>query len=204
MRAAVVAAALACSASRTSVAAAQPALSPPGMTPPTADFDNPPPSGTQDAAPVAEPTAEPANAKSSTTATLLAIAGTIGPLLFVGKALDDNLEGAALLGAIGMVFLPSAGHWYAGKVATPGLGMRVGGGAAALLALSILIKSDGTESLETVFWLGAGTFVAGTIYDIATAGNAARDWNTEHASLRPTVVRTPIGGGTGVGLIARF
>lgn len=198
MRAAVIAAALALS---TSVAAAQPGLTPPGMTPPVADLEAPP----AEPAAVTEPVAEPTNAKSATTATLLALAGTLAPILFVSEAIDNSSDGAVLLGVAGMVFLPSAGHWYAGKFATPGLGMRVAGGAVSLFALSVLIESEGdTDGLETVFWVGAGTFVAGTIYDIATAGNAARDWNTKHATVRPTVVRTSIGGGTGVGLTARF
>lgn len=198
MRAAVVSAALALS---TSVAAAEPGLRPPGMTPPTADLEAPP----TGAVAVAEPVAEPANAKSATTATLLALAGTIGPILFVREAIDGDGGGAALLGIAGMVFLPSAGHWYAGKLVTPGMGMRVAGGAATLFTVSVLIESEGeAEGLETVFWIGAATFVAGTIYDIATAGNAARDWNTKHATVRPTVVRTSIGGGTGVGLATSF
>ncbi len=197
MRAAVLVAAL---ASSTSIAVA----APPGMTPPVADADNPPPSGER----AAELPPAPANAKSETTATVLAVAGTIVPVLIAKESADANSGGGVLLGVAGMFLLPSAGHWYAGKFATRGMALRLAGGAVASYAVFVLVASDGETSnadgLETAFWIGAATFAVGTIYDIATAGGAARDWNTKHASVRPAVVHTSIGGGTGIGGATSF
>jgi hypothetical protein len=105
----------------------------------------------------------------------------------------------------GAILLPSAGHWYAGKRATIGMGVRLAGAVAAGASLAILRSEDGGDaegSLLPVFWLGAGTVAVGAIYDIATASSQVEAWNRNHSELRPTVLRT--GDGYGLGIAGRF
>ena len=121
-------------------------------------------------------------------------------------AKNDTLSGGgfalALLG-------PSAGHLYAERPITWGLGARVLGlGVFALgvsqfkLDLNFCFDESGCPPDPPHDNTGAGILMiagavlvgGGVIADIATARDAARDHNRErHLSLEPTALRGPMG-----------
>ncbi len=132
--------------------------------------------------------------KSPGTAVMLSLAATIAPPLiaasiygdehYVGNDHDEEMlwifAGSALIG-------PSIGHWYAGKVMTPGLGVRALGFALGAAAFG---TDDLGEGLGLLM-LGSTAILGGAIYDIATAGRSAREYNFEHATRTiPMVVPT--------------
>lgn len=133
--------------------------------------------------------------KSPGTATLLSLAATVAPSLVAVSVFPDRdrvgnddheeamlwvLAGSALLG-------PSVGHWYSGKVVTPGLGVRALGFALGAAAFG---SNDFDEALGLLA-LGSTAILGGAIYDIATAGRSAREFNFEHATHTiPMVVPT--------------
>ncbi|MCA9676890.1 MAG: hypothetical protein KC464_17785, partial [Myxococcales bacterium] len=158
------------------------------------------------------------------TATAAAIIGTlVGPaLIMTGAALsgrdsgDDALEsGLYWAGAMGLMLGPSAGHWYAGRTVTAGMGLRAAGatlavaGAVGSFDKCFFVEEPCDDSgYLAMALLGAGAFVAGVAYDVATADDAAREWNRDHGfsvQVAPTAVRTGAGGVTpGVALAGTF
>ncbi len=166
-------------------------------------------------APVEPPAAPAGEAKSEQTATLLALGGTALPLvLFIAAGNTDNSDKASTLGLAGvasLILTPSAGHWYAGKYFTTGMGLRLAGGAATLLggaiALGCALSEGGDDSCDgaagaLLLFGGLGTLATGIIYDIATADNEVRAHNARLApaiSVVPTVVRS--GSSTTPGLV---
>ena len=101
-----------------------------------------------------------------------------------------------------MLIGPSIGHLYAGKLFTPGLGVRALGFGLAMAAFD-------DESIGMLL-LGTACVVGGAIADISTAGSSARAYNFEHANrtMSPTVapVVDARGNATGmqVGLVGNF
>jgi hypothetical protein len=107
------------------------------------------------------------------------------------------------------MFTPSIGHWYAGKVATRGLGLRAAGGATALLGLGaslsecpIIGESDCTPALGLALMvLGGAVFVGGMVDDLVTAPRRVRRYNQERGfGVAPIV--TP--GSAGLALAGQF
>jgi hypothetical protein len=141
--------------------------------------------------------------KSEATATLLALAGTAVPIGGFLASIELGSGTGMLLSLGGAMFLPSAGHWYAGKLTTGGLTLRVAGGVLAGASLAILSGEDGEGSgLLPVFWVGVATMGVGALFDIARVSSEVERWNRTHAELRPAVVK--MGDGYGVGLAGRF
>jgi hypothetical protein len=155
---------------------------------------------------------------SEDTALWLSLGGTAASwtLLVVGAKMGHNDEtggnnggaGAALAtaGVFGVVFAPSFGHWYAHKIGTRGLGLRLAGTGVLALALMIAIGCDGecTSAWPTEggALLGAGLFVVGTLDDIASATSAARHYNHRFDGLAIAPLIRRDGGGIVLG--ARF
>ncbi len=164
------------------------------------------------ASPAAPAPREPAGNKDPGVATLLSIAGTVVPTAIVVSAAgtENGSVGLVLAGLLGMELGPSLGHWYAGDYLTPGLGMRAGGTALLVVglgeALQCIDVNDGScrSGGEAPLLIGAGLFVTGTIYDIATAGHAANTWNKEHLQLAPTMISSAGHATVGVGLGGSF
>jgi hypothetical protein len=150
---------------------------------------------------------------SETTASWLAFGGTAASwtLIFVAADMNHahgNASRVATIGAIGTVFAPSFGHWYADSFLTRGLGLRVLGigftvAALASLASAANCEDDcGDSSFGVLALAGAGLFIAGTIDDLATTPSAVRRHNQRLQSLAiaPVVHR----GSTGLALTGRF
>jgi hypothetical protein len=161
-------------------AAAGPALAdPPSMTLPS---EPPPPPA-------------PLHPKSETTAQMYSIGGALlGPLLtMIGSSINDSNDGASgvlvLTGGVISILGPTAGHWYAGKTVTAGLGLRLAGLVAAGIGIVMLLDCDGDTCDESpnaalVLIAAAGSYLIGTIWDVVTADDSARAWNRRHAEIR--------------------
>lgn len=130
-------------------------------------------------------------------------------LLIAGGSMDN--ESMATAGAIGTLFAPSLGHWYSHSVLTRGLGIRALGlgvgfvGFAMALgdALSDSESSSGNGDTGAVLaLLGAAMYIAGTVDDIATAGHAARKYNSRFQNVNVVPQLSAHGGG--VSLVGRF
>jgi len=161
---------------------------------------------------------KPPEYKDPTTATALAIGGSavgIAGVVLGAKMTDGGDTPIMMMGGLLAVFAPSAGNWWATGTArlTPGFGIRVAGAAIAGLGFVRAIDescSDHTckpplenSQSNALILIGAATVVGGMVYDIATAGSAARNHN-ESLHLTPQVMSSVSGTSPGVGIAGRF
>jgi hypothetical protein len=152
--------------------------------------------------------------KDPDVALALSIGGTVAPTIatIYGLSHDGPSSGTLIgLGLTGMFLGPGLGHWYAGDYLTAGLGMRVAGGALVVGGALAGLGECGFEENCTpnggvaLMTIGAGLFVGGTIYDIATSGRAANGWNREHmVHMAPTAISSNGHTTMGVGLGGTF
>ncbi len=149
--------------------------------------------------------------KSPTTATVVSVGATVAPIL-VGAASGDASSAVLLMGG-GLLLGPSAGHWYAGEAGWRGLAIRSAGFATMALVIDdvggCLIGDGGEEGkncdrANTAFMVGAGMTIAGVLYDIGTAGSAARRHNTRTVQIAPTMVSGTRSTGAGLGISGAF
>ena len=113
-------------------------------------------------------------------------------------------------GLSSLVLLPSAGHWYAGEADIGPLLVRSVGAAAFMYGVTGPSKDctgqDWCFNLPTDrqvegVLIGSTLLLAGTIYDLATAHRAVRNYNREHhldVQIAPMVSRATTGNTTGV------
>ncbi len=159
--------------------------------------------------------AEPASAseidgKSASSALLLSLGGTAASagLYLVGVQREDPKF--LVVGGLSGVLAPSFGHWYAGSYLTPGLGMRLGGAALVGLGFSMSFSypdedhSTKAKVGEAIGIAGIGLVAGGVIYDIATAGRAAKRWNAKHLQVAPSVVSSGTQTTLGLGVSGAF
>jgi hypothetical protein len=153
----------------------------------------------------------PPEPKDRDTAVLLSAGGTLASatLLAVGVKTENGALAAA--GLISSLFTPSAGEIYAGRLGTPGLGLRLISAGVTVVGLEEAFKCFLASSpCQHDSGLAAGLIVAGGIgyasgilYDIATAGSAVDDYNRRmHVRVTPTVIPTASSGpavGLGIG-----
>jgi len=198
----------------------------PGMTPPASDLDPVPPPTRVPPPPAADRESAPAPTRAmapSTGARLdpsvamgLSLGGTavswgllVGSI-YVARSGSSMAGLMGTAGAIGTVFAPSLGHWYADAYFSRGLGLRLGGMAVVLAGAIVAFAEDPityghddpqTESNDPVIGpaiaiVGVGMFVAGTIDDIVTAPRRVRRLNRERevgVSLAPMVTHQSAG-----------
>lgn len=152
------------------------------------------PSLTPAAAPRAE--AAPAARYSETTALALSVGGTVASyaLALATPELAKSDGGRAALGVtagLGILLGPSLGHWYTGKIFTPGLAMRGGallgfalGAGVSLAECPLFGDADCDSSLGTALAVASlGVFTMGTIHDIYRAPIRARAANRALSSI---------------------
>jgi hypothetical protein len=137
------------------------------------------------------------------TATGLSIGVTVGGAAVIALAFTtesyDLRATSFYLGGAAVVVGPSVGHWYAGEIRpTPAASIRVGGIALGFLGLITYAETCALQGLlaerdcalrdqpvvETMLAVGAGAFLVGAIYDIATARRAVLRENARRASAR--------------------
>jgi len=185
MRAAVIVVVLAVS----TLARAQP----PGLTPPSS------------VQPVPQLQARPLRKKDGGLAVLASLGGTLVPFVVMMSIADaQDPESRVLLFGATAVLLPSAGHWYAGKFFTTGMGIRAVSGLVSTLSIGLLAQADDGDPGGAVAGAMLGLFGlgVGAIWDIATASDAVDDWNRAHATVMPTALK--LRDGYGVGVVGRF
>jgi hypothetical protein len=165
-------------------------------------------------APRYEPAQPAPEAKSGSTATLLAIGTTLGGFALINAG-AQNGDDSVIMGGIMMSLIgPSVGHFYAGET---GHGVKMSllrTGSALVLGMG-LIASLNTESgascndcgtqthdhddsskARQMVWIGGGTLVAATLYDLWDAHNAARRANEAAArkwTLAPSMMTSASG-----------
>jgi hypothetical protein len=156
--------------------------------------------------------------RSPRTATALALVGAVlGPsMLYLADHMDNNgsndkvANALGIGGAVVMLVGPSWGHWYGGKALTGGLGLRaLGMGMAmvgAVIMVSCIFEADcpAETGAGLLFLGGSGSYVAGTVWDLATAAKQVRKWNAEHVTITPTAMRTDHGAAAGLALGGSF
>jgi hypothetical protein len=162
------------------------------------------------------PVSPDAGPKDPNTALMLSLGGTLAShaIMFAGLAANN---GDLVLGGLATgFFAPSFGEWYAGKPLTAGMGIRaasalvtVAGVAQGLKCLDFESSDTRCDSGDSAGVLIAGGLIgyaAGSVYDIATAPSAAREYNQKHAvRLQPAMLRMPSGSTTmGVGIGGTF
>jgi hypothetical protein len=136
--------------------------------------------------------------KSESLATTLSIAGSVvGPALIIGASSCCDGPSATTpyyrafmpmmgAGVAAMVFGPSLGDWYAGKLWTHGLELRLAGGTALALGAATFVGSalgsnDGGALVGGSLALAGGAaIIVGTAYDVWGAHDAAREHNRSH------------------------
>jgi len=150
----------------------------------------------------------PPGPKSPATAVALSAGGTalsLGLLAVGVGAHNETLIGAGLLSS---VIAPSAGQIYAGKPVTAGMGIRAASAVVGIIGIEEAFKcffpssscENNSELAVTLMIAGATGYGAGVVYDLATAGTAAEEYNRKfNLRVAPTVLRTASSGST-VGL----
>jgi hypothetical protein len=151
--------------------------------------------------------------KDPTTALELSLGGTAASGALLGIGIGANNGGMIAAGVLSSLVTPSLGEWYAGKPVTLGMGLRAASAFVLLAGLSESLKcldetdcTNNTQAAGALVLGGLVGYAGGTIYDIALAPSAARDFNREHQiHLAPTYMRTPSGNATmGVGIGGTF
>jgi hypothetical protein len=141
--------------------------------------------------------------KSRDTAFALSAGGTalsVGLVLVGANTSNGTLVGAGLLSSL---VTPSAGEIYAGRPLTAGMGIRAASAVVTIAGISEALKCVlddhpcGNNEGLAVTLLGAGAlgYATGIIYDIATAGTAADEYNRKfNLRVAPTVMQTASSG----------
>lgn len=140
--------------------------------------------------------------KSESTATLLAIGTTLGSFAVMASGAEHENSGVLLTGMAMMLIGPSAGHLYAGETAHGVKMSLLRTGAAVVLGAGLLMNTsvacdlsanengnggscessrDDRETGRKMMWLGGGTLIAATLYDLWDAHNAAHRANVREA-----------------------
>jgi hypothetical protein len=139
---------------------------------------------------------------------------SIGLVVAGASTGHDALTDAGLVSSL---VAPSAGELYAGKLLTPGLGLRAASAGIGLLGLNeahncgYYVWPTGScrnsgDITRALILIGAIGYVSGTLYDIATAGSAVDDYNQRlHLRVTPAVIPTASSGpAVGLGLGGSF
>ncbi len=196
----------------------------------TVDGEEPPVRAAKPMLPVAltpapEPEAEP-DSRSPRAALELSIAGAVvgSAAAFGGWAEGFDQHAGASIGLLAIAWAaPSAGQWYAGRIFTPGLALRTVGVAAIgylgfEMGCSIGVaghqfdegepcpvpRLGGAGREEAVLAIGAGSYLAGAIWDVATARDRARAFNRAHAAVSPVVLHGSAGLAPGFAVSGAF
>jgi hypothetical protein len=101
---------------------------------------------------------------------------------------SDLTYGLVWTGGAAMIATPSAGRWYAGEVGVAPMLIRTAGAAVILFGVGQAFSNIDCEPGErcnddnsgAIALVGSGMLIGGTIYDIVTAGDAARRYNHNH------------------------
>ena len=148
--------------------------------------------------------------KDPALAYILSVGGALVPIGIVAASAggdDTRAAQGVLFAGAAMIFLPSAGHWYAGQAWTWGTAMRAVGAGALSLQLAYYINcEDCSEHTagDVVSVASLALMVSGVVYDVATSGAAVRRWNDKHRTVVPIPAPVRMASGWGVGVVGAF
>jgi len=147
----------------------------------------------------------------------LSVAGGVvgvlgGALTYTALGDSEPAVGMVFAGAGAFLLAPTAGQWYAGRIVTPGLGLRAVGTVLALSAIKP--PCDGLSACDPhedrfnkpLLTAAVAIGVGGLVWDVATAGAAADDFNREHAriTVAPTALSARDGLVPGLAVMGSF
>jgi hypothetical protein len=144
--------------------------------------------------------------KSVVNAYLVTVAAMSTPMAIGMLISGDSDEGTradvgGMIATAGAVFGPTAGQWYAGRVWTPGLTLRIA--AAGVVGAMVLREHQEPLELGTIV-IGLTTVGAlwgtGMVWDLVTLPSTVRRYNREHA----VVVAPLVGNTTGLAVGGTF
>jgi hypothetical protein len=150
---------------------------------------------------------EVARPRDGTTATLLAVGGTVGGFALSMYAAERDSTGLGVLGFSATMVGPSLGHLYAGETghALVTTAIRTAGivtfAAAFGDAFCILCSDQDQSPAERrdeqvsglIAFAGFGVYASATVYDLIDARHAARRANRRTTVATPTILVSPDG-----------
>ena len=156
--------------------------------------------------------------KNPGTAVAISAGFTAGAAALIFLAFDQESESLFQIGGLTALVAPSTGHWYAGRVVNPAMGVRVlavGLGVAGGFALDsckYFNAADDSEdpdcSVAIVTTVSAAfLYSLATLYEIRDAASSARAYNRRHGwdvVVAPTAMPSASGASPGVALTGRF
>lgn len=156
--------------------------------------------------------------KSESNATLLAIGTTLGGVALIGAGAEHESGGVVLTGMAMMLIGPSMGHFYAGEnghgikmsLLRTGAALVLGAGLISQISVACDVaadengngggcgpSSDDRETGKKMMWIGGGTLIAATLYDLWDAHNAAHRANVREARRNWSVAPSIMAGASG-------
>lgn len=140
--------------------------------------------------------------RSPTTAVLMSLGTTaVGYGLVIGASNPTLVATGAVMALVG----PTTGHFYAGDYWNAGLGCRLLGIGATFVGGVTIFASEGDSTAGGALVVGGGLlYLGGAVYEIATAGRAARAYNREAAVNSLKVAPMVSHQTTGLSLVGRF
>ncbi len=163
------------------------------------------------AAPADVPAQPPVDERDPTTALLWSLGGTAASAGMLAVGIKANNENLIVGGLLSSLVTPSLGEIYAGKILTPGMGIRAASAVAVVYGVASSICWDNCNSSDqrTGEMLLAGGLIgyaAGTLYDIVAAPSAANEYNAAHRRLTiaPTMMNSSTGPVMGMGIGGKF
>ncbi len=98
---------------------------------------------------------------------------------------------------------PSLGHFYAGNERQAFIGIAIRGTAMGTLVLGALGAAYNEKSAERVVYGSVAVILASGLYDVATAGESARDHNRRHGFTARALPAIGPNGQVGLALVVR-
>lgn len=149
-----------------------------------------------------EPTAE----LNPGTASLLSFTGAAASFTVAGIGLERRDRNLFIGGAVGALFLPSAGRWYAHTSGVGAILLRTLGAGIAIGGVVAGVTGGGAGGAIGLLVAGGAMIVGGTLYDLYRAPLDAIEHNTHLSKVQvvPTVQPEHHSNGFGFSLSARF
>jgi hypothetical protein len=153
----------------------------------------------------------PPDPKDRDTAIALSAGGTLASAALFAVGVKAENGALAATGLISSLVTPSAGEIYAGRLASPGLVLRLVSAGVTVVGIDeafecFLASSPchhDPELAGALIVAGGIGYATGILYDLATAGSAVDDYNRRmHVRVTPTVIPTSSSGpavGLGIG-----
>jgi hypothetical protein len=143
---------------------------------------------------------QPPPRKTLRRAAALSWGATVVPMATAMLVIGDDDKSArstagGMIATGAMLLGPSAGHCYAGRCLTPGLGLRLAG--AGVIAAMVVRERDERLELGTVIvgsLAAVSLWTTGLIWDAVTLPRAVRRSNRERSLLVAPIVRHDGGG----------